>query len=269
MQHNVMYRQLREDDAPWTGYYTQFRGVKVAIENYQGVWFEVHPNSEDQLFYAFHAAGAALNLTHTTNERMNLLKLRLQTEIQGTPETNVQVPLPTGFAMAPIEGIPHPASRASKTSETSARGLFGMGLNFRKGKTRASGSGWPQKDDNDNTPSSCHNTFVGPPPLLPMGGDDPDSDAKGHDNDMKKFAKLMKGNRLEGAMPEAFKGDHSNTKWFFLAFNHYCFMNHNVTPRLALSCDVRSGVLLCRAKPYQGLSSGMYKYQVEPCSRLV
>ncbi len=41
MQHNVMYHQLREDNAPWTGYYAQFQGAKVAIENYQGVWFKV------------------------------------------------------------------------------------------------------------------------------------------------------------------------------------------------------------------------------------
>ena len=232
MQHNLMFRQLGEDDAPWTGYYAQFRGAKVAVENYQGVWFEVRPEPSDRLFYAFRAARAALNLTHAPNERMNLLELRLQTEIQGTPQTNVQAPLPTGFDTAPTEGIPRPASRASVTSEHSNAGIFGMGLSFGKGKTRASGSGWPRKDnDDDHTPPSRRNTFVGPPPLPPTGGDDPDSDADGNqlDSEMKKFAKLLKGNRLEGAMPEAFKGDRSDTKRFLLAFNRYCFMNHDAT----------------------------------------
>ncbi len=42
----------------------------------------------------------------------------------------------------------------------------------------------------------------------------------------------------------------------------------NVTPRLALSCDVHSD-LLRRVRLYQGLSLVMHKYQVEPCSRLV
>src|SRR6266702_4202278 len=42
-----------------------------------------------------------------------------------------------------------------------------------------------------------------------------------------------------------------------------------VTPRLALSCDVRSEVCLRRVKPYQGFSMVMHRYQVEPCSRLV
>ncbi len=163
---------------------------------------------------------------------MNLLELRLQTEIQGTPQTNVQAPLPTSFNTAPTEGIPRPASRASVTSKHSNAGIFGMGLSFGKGKTRASGSGWPQKDDNeDHTPLSRCNTFVGPPPLPPTGGDDPDSDAGDNqtETEMKKFAKLLKGNRLEGAMPESFKGDRLDTKRFLLAFNRYCFMNHDVT----------------------------------------
>src|SRR6266702_906791 len=30
-------------------------------------------------------------------------------------------------------------------------------------------------------------------------------------------------------MPEPFKGDRSDMKHFLLAFNHYCFMNHNAT----------------------------------------
>ncbi len=72
--------------------------------------------------------------------------------------------------------------------------------------------------------------FIGPkPPLPPAGGDNPNSDAGGLDNDMKKFAQLMKGNCLEGAMPEPFKGDRSDTKQFLLAFNRYCFMNHDTT----------------------------------------
>ncbi len=54
MQHNVLYQQLGEDNAPWTSYYAQFQGAKVAIENYQGVWFKVWPNPEDRLFYTFH-----------------------------------------------------------------------------------------------------------------------------------------------------------------------------------------------------------------------
>jgi len=90
-----------------------------------------------------------------------------------------------------------------------------MGLNFRKGKEQTSGSGWPCKNNDKNTPPSHHNTFVGPKLLLPpIGGDDPNSNAGGFGTDtkMKKFVKLLKGNQLEGAMPEPFKGDRSDTK---------------------------------------------------------
>ena len=41
----VIHYQLGENDAPWTGYFTLYQGVKVAVEMYCGVWFELRYNT--------------------------------------------------------------------------------------------------------------------------------------------------------------------------------------------------------------------------------
>ncbi len=54
------------------------------------------------------------------------------------------------------------------------------------------------------------------------------------------------------------------------AFVPHCTMSSlTIMPRLALSCDVRSGVQVLGVKLDQGFSLVMHKYQVEPRSRLM
>ena len=45
-----------EDGSPWTGYYAKLKSAKVAVELYQGVWFELHMNSEGDALQAIRVA---------------------------------------------------------------------------------------------------------------------------------------------------------------------------------------------------------------------
>jgi hypothetical protein len=51
---------MGQDNAPWTGYYTTFNGVKMAILNFLGIWFEIQRCEGE--FKAFRVACSALNL---------------------------------------------------------------------------------------------------------------------------------------------------------------------------------------------------------------
>jgi hypothetical protein len=44
---SVIFYQIGEDNVPWTGYYTIYDGWKIAVENYQGVWFEIEQYSQE------------------------------------------------------------------------------------------------------------------------------------------------------------------------------------------------------------------------------
>ncbi|SRR6266404_946821 len=78
---NVWWLQAREDGAPSTGYYARFRGAKVAVEIYQGVWFELRFDPTWTRIEAFRVARPLLGLIHAPTGRMYIDELRAQTEV--------------------------------------------------------------------------------------------------------------------------------------------------------------------------------------------
>jgi hypothetical protein len=208
---SVIFYQMGEDDVPWTGYYTIYDGRKIAVENYQGVWFEIKQYSQEDAtgshpeFRAIRVARASLGLVHHPNENMNLIELRAQTTIHGTSHS--AQPTPTGFSTAPATPFAQifPSRPASRTSNAGSLPAFGTGLNFGRGSS--------------STPKA---------PKAPEGPpeDDPFTGLTGEQRDAEMM-KIIRGDRLEGSLPVPFTGDRSDTMRFLLAFDRYTFINHN------------------------------------------
>jgi hypothetical protein len=38
---NLRFLVTGQEGAPWTGYYADFYGVKLAVSNFLGIWFEI------------------------------------------------------------------------------------------------------------------------------------------------------------------------------------------------------------------------------------
>jgi hypothetical protein len=39
--NGIYFLKLGEDGAPWGGYYANYRGTKLAVSWYEGIWFEI------------------------------------------------------------------------------------------------------------------------------------------------------------------------------------------------------------------------------------
>jgi hypothetical protein len=57
---NLHFLVMGQEGAPWTGYYTNFYGVKLAVLNFLGIWFKIQRHEGS--FEAFQVACEALNL---------------------------------------------------------------------------------------------------------------------------------------------------------------------------------------------------------------
>jgi hypothetical protein len=57
---NLQFLVTGQEGALWTGYYTDFYGVKLAISNFLGIWFEIWWRNSS--FKVFQVAREALNL---------------------------------------------------------------------------------------------------------------------------------------------------------------------------------------------------------------
>src|SRR6266404_3719548 len=50
---NVWWLEKGQEGAPWTGYYARLKNAKVAVELYQGIWFELHMNTSGKPTFYF------------------------------------------------------------------------------------------------------------------------------------------------------------------------------------------------------------------------
>jgi hypothetical protein len=210
LRQNVYHLQMGKQNAPWTGYFT-LRGTEaVAVENDQGIWYEIRRNPTSELFYAFRVAGHDLNLVHDPVTGVNLETLRLQTTIHGIPETNDPPPPPPAFNLQTLLGgtpaIPESRNTTRPTTPSSPTPvrIFGTGTNF--------GTSFATRGRRNRTPAPPRGNSPFPPARV----------ASPPTEDVRSV-------RLEGSLPEAFKGDHADTQRFLLAFDRYCFMNHDAT----------------------------------------
>src|SRR5216683_4146322 len=60
---NLQHLVTGQDGAPWTGYYTYYEGVKIALSSSFGVWFEIR--KRDDGWEAFRVAREKLHLKHS------------------------------------------------------------------------------------------------------------------------------------------------------------------------------------------------------------
>jgi hypothetical protein len=87
---NLWFLVMGQEGAPWTGYYADFYGVKLAISNFLGIWFEIQ--RRDDSFKAFQVAQEALNLQNhplpgTSISLLMTTSERLPTTRPGSPQT--------------------------------------------------------------------------------------------------------------------------------------------------------------------------------------
>src|SRR6267378_8378312 len=161
LRQNVWWLLKGEDGAPWTGYFAHLNSAKVAVELYQGVWFELGMNSEQTKLEASRVARPVLNLTHDPDRNMSIDSLRAQ----GRLPTSGKSLVTTGFVTAPQfgEGNPPPTRPTSRSATPhSLVSAFGANLGSSsadKGKGPGGGS------NNSDTPKGG-----GP------SGDDPSPD---------------------------------------------------------------------------------------------
>lgn len=210
---NVQHLQITQDNAPWTGYYARvgYGSTKVAVELYEGVWFELRFEPAHNKTFAIRVARPSLQLINTPTSNMNIEELKHQTAAQGTPvQGQGTLPAPTGFTTAPTTPavrIP-PAESRPPSPRSEGSNIFGFGTRFGR---------------DDNTPRQSGRAPREPSP--PPPDDDPNSGLDDEER-TRQFLKSIQGSRLEGQAPAPFKGDRSDTKRFLLAFGRYSFMNH-------------------------------------------
>lgn len=234
MTQNVELLQLSEDGAPWLGHH---RGAKVAIAPYQGVWFEIPLDTTDSKFYMFRVARYSLNIVHDPSDEMNLTELRGQTLVHDMSRGSGNSPAPvitgTGFATAPatpaVRIIPNTSRAPSR-----ARELFNS------------------DNSNDETPPSRRSTFAKNTPAKSF--QETEEQLEGQTNGRR-------GDRLEGNMPEPFRGDCNDTQRFLLAFDMYSFMNHDASIiRDPMKCTALFlGLLQSKAAPWANRASTWLK----------
>jgi len=212
LRQNVWWLLKGEDGAPWTGYFARLNSAKVAVELYQGVWFELGMNSEQTKLEASRVARPVLNLTHDPDRNMSIDSLRAQGRLPTAGKSLVT----TGFVTAPQfgEGNPPPTRPTSRSATPhSLVSAFGANLGSSsadKGKGPGGGS------NNSDTPKGG-----GP------SGDDPSPD---REQEMVRDLLLsVQGSRLEGIPPPSFSGERKDTQRFLTKFQRFAFLNHGAT----------------------------------------
>src|SRR5580692_10639664 len=61
--NGIYYLKLGEGGAPWGGYYTNYKGSKLAVSWYEGVWFEIE--RDQATFHATCVTRDGLGITHS------------------------------------------------------------------------------------------------------------------------------------------------------------------------------------------------------------
>jgi hypothetical protein len=75
---NLQFLVTGQDNAPWTGYYAHFNGVKLAVSNFLRIWFEIQRREGE--FEAFRVAQSALNLKSHPLPGTNIVALMESSE---------------------------------------------------------------------------------------------------------------------------------------------------------------------------------------------
>jgi hypothetical protein len=60
--NEISFLQAQDDQVPWTGYYANWSGAHIAVENYEGIWFEIERDGAS--WRVIRVARAELALVH-------------------------------------------------------------------------------------------------------------------------------------------------------------------------------------------------------------
>jgi hypothetical protein len=96
------------DSPPWTGYYALYRGARVAVANYLGIWFEI--KKREAIREAYRLARQTLQLKDWAVEGVNYSLLFKTSE--PAPESRATTPAPSHNSYHPLD---HPQSVPIKT----------------------------------------------------------------------------------------------------------------------------------------------------------
>lgn len=206
---NVQFLPMGPEGAPWAGYYGLLNGAKVAVENYEGVWFELRYDPIFKKHRATRLARPELDLVHAPKDNMNMQELRYQTLAMEFLAARAAATLPeaTGFTTAPTTpAVREPPTDSRPPSSTGSNRR--TGLNFDR-EDREDTPRQPVRFRRSNTP----------------GGDPDDDPIDDDERAMRRILKGIQGGRLKN-LPKPFEGDRRDSKRFLIAFNCYCFMNH-------------------------------------------
>jgi hypothetical protein len=70
---NLRHLVAQQENAPWTGYYTDLDGAKLAVSNAYGVWFEIR--RRENTWEAFQVVCDKLKLAHNALKGIDALAL--------------------------------------------------------------------------------------------------------------------------------------------------------------------------------------------------
>jgi hypothetical protein len=176
-----MHLQTGQEQAPWTGYYTLYKGAKLAVSNCYGVWFEIQHC--DNIWAAIRPAHIDLNLQGNALDGINTRELITSGK-----------PLPA--SCAPSWTPSHMPSRASIHTE-------------------------PERDEPMKIPAGHSTKTECQPPQRPRGtGDDPfgvndlDSESS-HPDDRNVRLEGIPPNKFEGDRAKTLPFL-TQFKWFML-----------------------------------------------------
>jgi hypothetical protein len=118
---NVMFlvsEPERVDPPPWTGYYAHYRGARLAVSNYLGVWFEIR--KREATWEAYRVARHSLQLEDWPVEGINQSLLYKTSE--PLPESRAATPAGSHSSYHPFEQPQQVPIRTTFLSQT-PRGL--------------------------------------------------------------------------------------------------------------------------------------------------
>ena len=206
LRHLVSGQEL---GTPWTGYYTTFKGAKLAVSNMFGAWFEIE--RRDAKWQAV---------------RLACMELKLQGSV--LPGLNVRALIETGEPTnAELVERARLESRASQHSQHDPPPHQDPPIppSGDPGRYYPGGLGnyQPQRnhnDDGDEDPYSSRTAGRGGGPPDPTG-----YPGTGIFNDYRRCNNNNGGTQLEGDPSEYFEGDRGKTMDFLVAFKRFMIMN--------------------------------------------
>jgi hypothetical protein len=100
--NGIYFLKLGEDGAPWGGYYANYRGTKLAVSWYKGIWFEI--KRDRATFRATQIVHDGLGIIHSPRPGIDIDALRAS----GEPITRSRAPSISTSEVARTAAVVYP-----------------------------------------------------------------------------------------------------------------------------------------------------------------